>query len=174
MADGVSGAGIVGIVGIVGVGVDAVSVDRFRRLLERRPRFAARCFTDGEQSDAERSADRAQSLAARFAAKEAVMKSLGTGIGAFALTDVEVRRTGGKDATRSAPYVVLTGTAAELAGAHGAGRFHLSLTHTDDVAIAFVVAEQVAEQAGAGPDGVSPAGAAAAAAAVGSSACAPS
>ena len=153
--------------GIVGVGVDAVSVDRFRRLLDRRPRFAARCFTATEQSDAGRSADPAQSLAARFAAKEAVMKALGTGIGGFALTDVEVRRTGGKDATRNAPYVVLTGTAARLAGAQGAGRFHLSLTHTDDTAIAFVVAEQTGPE----PDG---AASGATAAAAGSAACAPS
>jgi len=130
--------------GIVGVGVDAVDVARFRRLLDRRPRFATRCFTETEQSDANRSADAAQSLAARFAAKEAVMKALGTGIGAFALTDVEVCRTPGTGATRNAPFLVLHGTAAELAGAHGAGRFHLSLTHTDGVAIAFVVAEQAA------------------------------
>jgi holo-[acyl-carrier protein] synthase len=130
--------------GIVGVGVDAVDVARFRRLLDRRPRFATRCFTETEQSDAKSSADVAQSLAARFAAKEAVMKALGTGIGAFALTDVEVCRTLGKGATRNAPFLVLHGTAAALAGAHGAGRFHLSLTHTDDVAIAFVVAEQAA------------------------------
>jgi holo-[acyl-carrier protein] synthase len=128
--------------GIVGVGVDAVDVDRFRRLLGRRPRFAARCFTDGERADATTSADTAQSLAARFAAKEAVMKALGAGIGAFALTDVEVRRTAGRGATRNAPYLVLHGGAARLAGAQGAGAFHLSLTHTDDVAIAFVVAEQ--------------------------------
>jgi len=127
---------------IVGVGVDAVDVARFRRVLDRRPRFAARCFTSSEQSDAASSADVAQSLAARFAAKEAVMKALGTGIGAFALTDVEVRRTTGSGATRNAPFLVLHGTAAELAGAQGAGQFHLSLTHTDGVAIAFVVAEQ--------------------------------
>jgi holo-[acyl-carrier protein] synthase len=127
---------------IVGVGVDAVDVARFRRLLDRRPRFAARCFTASEQSDATGSADVAQSLAARFAAKEAVMKALGTGIGGFALTDVEVRRTTGTGATRNAPFLVLHGTAAELAGAQGAGRFHLSLTHTDGVAIAFVVAER--------------------------------
>jgi holo-[acyl-carrier protein] synthase len=149
--------------GIVGVGVDAVSVERFRRLLERRPRFAARWFTEVEQADAGRSGDPAQSLAARFAAKEAVMKSLGTGLGGFALTDVEVRRTGGTDATRHAPFLVLRGTALALADAHGAGRFHLSLTHTDDVAIAFVVAEQAEPM----PD-------AARAAAAGSAACAPS
>ena len=70
---------------IAGVGVDAVDVERFRRVLDRRPRFAARCFTESERSDAGGSADGAQSLAARFAAKEAVMKALGTGIGGFAL-----------------------------------------------------------------------------------------
>jgi holo-[acyl-carrier protein] synthase len=127
---------------IVGVGVDAVDVARFRRVLERRPSFARRCFTDSEQADAGGSADVAQSLAARFAAKEAVMKALGTGIGGFALTDVEVCRTTGKGATRHAPFLRLHGSAAEIAGARGAGSFHLSLTHTDGVAIAFVVAEQ--------------------------------
>ena len=70
------------------------------------------------------------------------MKALGSGIGGFALTDVEVCRAAGKGATRNAPYLRLHGTAAELAGAQGAGTFHLSLTHTDGVAIAFVVAEQ--------------------------------
>ncbi len=137
-----AGFGVFGGPGIVGVGVDAVNVARFRRLLERRPGFAARCFTEVEQTDAGGSTGRAQSLAARFAAKEAVMKALGAGLGAFALTDVEVRRTGGTDATRHAPYLVLRGAAASLADAQGAGRFHVSLTHTDDVAIAFVVAEQ--------------------------------
>jgi holo-[acyl-carrier protein] synthase len=129
---------------IVGVGVDAVDVARFRRVLNRRPRLADRCFTEPEWSDATGSADVAQSLAARFAAKEAVMKALGTGIGGFALRDVEVRRAAGTGATRNAPELVLHGSAAELAGARGAGRFHLSLTHTDAVAIAFVVAEQAA------------------------------
>jgi holo-[acyl-carrier protein] synthase len=127
---------------IVGVGVDAVDVARFRKVLERRPSFGTRSFTDSERADAAGSADVAQSLAARFAAKEAVMKALGTGIGGFALTDVEVCRSAGTGATRNAPYLRLHGTAAELAGAQGAGTFHLSLTHTDGVAIAFVVAEQ--------------------------------
>ena len=127
---------------IVGVGVDAVDVARFRKVLERRPHFATRSFSDAERADAAGSADMAQSLAARFAAKEAVMKALRTGIGGFALTDVEVCRAAGTGATRNAPYLRLHGTAAELAGAQGAGTFHLSLTHTDGVAIAFVVAEQ--------------------------------
>ena len=128
--------------GIVGVGVDAVDVVRFRRLLDRRPSLAHRCFTASEQSDAGMSADRAQGLAARFAAKEAVMKALGSGLGAFALRDVEVTRAPGAGATRNAPSLVLRGGAAALAGERGAGRFHVSLTHTDGVAIAFVVAER--------------------------------
>jgi holo-[acyl-carrier protein] synthase len=126
---------------VVGVGVDAVDVARFRRVLDRRPRLAVRCFTAAEQSDASGSADEAQSLAARFAAKEAVMKALGSGLGAFAWTDVEVRRTAGTGATRNAPFLVLHGAASELAGTRGAANLHLSLTHTDGVAIAFVVAD---------------------------------
>jgi holo-[acyl-carrier protein] synthase len=127
---------------VVGVGVDAVDVARFRRILARRPGFAARLFTDTERADAGRSADPSESLAARFAAKEAVMKALGTGLGAFAFTEVEVRRSGGVGPTRNAPSVVLHGAAATLADQRGAGLFHLSLTHTTDVAIAFVVAER--------------------------------
>ena len=136
-------AGTAGAAGaIVGVGVDAVDVARFRRVLDRRPRFAARCFTESERSDATGSADPAQSLAARFAAKEAVMKALGTGLGGFALTDVEVRRGAGQGATAGAPSLVLHGAAAALAARRQAGRLHLSLTHTAEVAVAFVVAER--------------------------------
>jgi holo-[acyl-carrier protein] synthase len=129
--------------GLVGVGVDAVDVARFRRVLDRRPRFATRCFTASERQDAATSTDSAQSLAARFAAKEAVMKALGTGLGAFALTDVEVHRDPARrGAARTAPLLRLHGGAARLAREHGAGQLHLSLTHTDDLAMAFVVAER--------------------------------
>jgi holo-[acyl-carrier protein] synthase len=127
---------------VVGVGVDAVDVARFRRILERRPGFTARFFTDTEQADARRSPDPSESLAARFAAKEAVMKALGTGLGGFALTDVEVRRSAGVGPTRNAPSVLLHGAAATVAEHRGAGLLHLSLTHTPQVAIAFVVAER--------------------------------
>ena len=128
--------------GIAGVGVDAVDVARFAAVLARRPGFASRYFTVGERADAEEAGDRVQSLAARFAAKEAVMKSLGIGIGGFPLTDVEVHRTGGGGATRGAPSVVLHGAAADAARSRRIGSFHLSLTHTSEVAIAFVVAER--------------------------------
>jgi holo-[acyl-carrier protein] synthase len=127
---------------LFGVGVDAVDVARFRKVLARRPGFATRYFSEDELADAGRSPDRTESLAARFAAKEAVMKALGTGIGAFPLTDVEVCRTTGDGMTRNAPYLTLHRAAAALADARGAGRCHLSLTHTTDIAIAFVVAER--------------------------------
>ena len=127
---------------LAGVGVDAVDVNRFRQILARRPGFAARYFTEAEQADAHRAADPTESLAARFAAKEAVMKALGTGLGSFPLTDVEVRCTAGDGATRGAPFIALHGAAATVAGAHDAGLFHLSLTHTAHEAIAFVVAER--------------------------------
>ena len=127
---------------VVGIGVDAVDVARFRRILARRPGFAARFFTATERADAGRAADPTESLAARFAAKEAVMKAQGTGLGGFALTEVEVRRGTGPGATAGVPSLVLHGAAAALASRHGAGRFHLSLTHTAEVAVAFVVAER--------------------------------
>ena len=129
---------------LAGVGVDAVDVPRFRAVLARRPGFAARYFSDAERTDADRSADPAESLAARFAAKEALMKTLGVGLGSFALTDVEVRRATSTSptSTSGAPLLVLHGGAAALARKHRAGPFHLSLTHTADVAIAFVVAER--------------------------------
>jgi holo-[acyl-carrier protein] synthase len=127
---------------VVGVGVDAVDVARFRRVLARRPGFAARFFTPTERADAGRAADPSESLAARFAAKEAVMKALGTGLGGFALTDVEVRRSAADGPSRGAPRLVLHGSAADLAVRRGIGPFHLSLTHTTEVAIAFVVAER--------------------------------
>jgi holo-[acyl-carrier protein] synthase len=125
---------------IVGVGVDAVDVERFAGLLERRPAVAVRMFTPGERAVAADAANRAEMLAARFAAKEALMKSIGVGIGAFSFCDVEVQRTTGTDSTRNAPYFVLHGQAAEVASARGAAGFHLSMSHTDDLALAFVVA----------------------------------
>ncbi len=128
---------------IVGIGVDAVDVSRFRDVLARRPKFAARYFSPREQADADRMPDPAESLAARFAAKEAVMKAFGSGLGAFALTDVEVERAPGEGSLSGVPTLLLHGGAAELAARLQAGRLHLSLTHTSEVAIAFVVAERL-------------------------------
>ena len=121
---------------IIGVGVDAVDVPRMREVLRRTPTFRTRTFTEGERADADQRRDPSERYAARFAAKEALMKSLGLGLGAFGFYDVEtVLLPSGR------PQLVVRNTAARLAAAAGVTRFHLSLTHTETIAIAMVVAE---------------------------------
>ena len=120
---------------MIGIGIDAVEIDRFRRVLARQPGMAARLFTEGERAYGERQRDPAPRLAARFAAKEAVMKALGVGLGAFAFHDVEV-----VSATSGAPSLVLRGGAAALASERGVLDWRLSLTHTDHLAEAVAVA----------------------------------
>lgn len=120
---------------MIGIGIDAVEVDRFRRVLARTPGVARRLFTESERAYGDRKRDPAERLAARFAAKEAVMKALGVGLGAFRLRDVEVvRKRGG------APVVALHGKAAVLADERGVTAWHLSLTHSDSMAMAVAIA----------------------------------
>jgi holo-[acyl-carrier protein] synthase len=126
--------GVVG-AGVVGIGVDAVDVARYRRVLVRTPGIAVRTFTAGELEYARRQADPTPRLAARFAAKEATMKSLGVGLGACKLHDIEVARDDGGQ-----PHLVLHRAAQELADARGVDRFLLTMTHTEAVAIAYVTA----------------------------------
>lgn len=121
--------------GVVGIGIDAVEVDRFRRVLQRRPALAARLFTEGELAYGRRWHDPAPRLAARFAAKEAVMKALGVGIGAFAFRDVEV-----VSSPSGAPSVVLRGGAHAVASRMGVEGWRVSLTHTASLAEAVAVA----------------------------------
>jgi holo-[acyl-carrier protein] synthase len=120
---------------IVGVGTDLVDVERFGRVLDRRPRIAERMFSDDERAYAARHANPVPRLAARFAAKEAAMKALGVGLGAFKLRDVEVaRRPSGE------PELLLRHAADELARERSVGAWFLSLSHTDLTAIAVVTA----------------------------------
>ncbi len=120
---------------MLGIGIDAVDIGRFREVLDRRPRLAHRLFTDAEQAYGARSLDPAPRLAARWAAKEAVMKALGVGLGAFAFSDVEV-----VSAPSGAPSLVLRGAAAALADRQGVSAWRLSLTHTATLAGAVAVA----------------------------------
>jgi holo-[acyl-carrier protein] synthase len=92
-------------------------------------------FSARELAYARSLANPAPSLAARFAAKEAVMKALGVGLGAFAFSDVEVDRQ-----LSGEPRLVVRGRAAELAAQRGAARWLVSLTHTSSAAAAVVVA----------------------------------
>jgi len=121
---------------VIGIGVDVVDIERFRRSLARTPSMRERIFTETELADVAPQSDPVPSLAARFAAREAVMKSLGLGLGAFGFHDVWVER-----AASGAPSLVVTARAAELAAAAGVTRWHLSLTHSELVAVAYVVAE---------------------------------
>jgi holo-[acyl-carrier protein] synthase len=120
---------------VVGVGVDLCDVDRIRRTLARTPGFADRVFTEAEQDYCRRRHDPAERFAARFAAKEAVLKALGAGLGACALRDIEVTRAGS-----GAPALALHGGAATLAADRGVTAWHISLTHTASMAEAVVVA----------------------------------
>ena len=119
----------------MGVGIDAVDIPRFGRLLTRRPLLAQRLFTAGELAYAGAAADRVPRLCTRFAAKEAAMKALGVGLGAFGFHEVEVVRTG-----LDAPVLTVRGAAERLASEAGVGSWHLALTHTDLVGMALVVA----------------------------------
>ena len=112
------------VVVIRGIGVDAVPIARMRLALERSPRLAQRVFTAHELETASKRASRDASLAARFAAKEACRKAIGT---TLPWRSVEVF------AEDRAPTLRVTG--------HDDLTFHVSLTHTDDVAVAVVVAE---------------------------------
>ena len=118
---------------IIGLGVDLADIARVERVLARYPRFAQRCFTPHEQEYAERFAKPARRYAARFAGKEAVMKSLGTGYRMIRWRDVEI--TGG-----GKPTVNLTGTGAARAAALEVTRVELTITHTDHQALVFAIA----------------------------------
>jgi holo-[acyl-carrier protein] synthase len=121
---------------IIGHGVDLVEVERIRAALDRHgDRFANRIFTEGEQSQAGNGPLRVQFFAGRFAAKEAVMKALGTGWArGVSWTDIDVRRLpSGK------PEIVLRGKCKEIADGLGIGRWEVSITHTGGHAAASVL-----------------------------------
>jgi holo-[acyl-carrier protein] synthase len=122
---------------VVGIGVDAVDVERMRVTLARTPSMRERCFTPSECEYAERQNDPTERYAVRFAAKEAVMKAMGLGLGAFGFHDVEVIV-----APSGQPSLVLRGPARDLAAERGIETWHLSLTHTATSAVAMVVAER--------------------------------
>jgi holo-[acyl-carrier protein] synthase len=118
---------------ILGLGVDLADIERVGRLLEKYHRFAERCFTDHERQYAFRFARPERRLAARFAGKEAVMKSLGTGWRRIRWQDIEI--TGG-----GKPTVRMTGTAARRAQVLGVSEVLVTITHTDHSALVMAVA----------------------------------
>ena len=120
---------------VIGLGTDLVDLDRFRRVLARTPGIVDRVFTEGERVYALARHDPTERFGVRFAAKEAAMKALGVGLGQVIMRDIEVVR-----APSGAPGLVLHGSAATLAAERGIGRWMVSLSHTDHLAQAVVVA----------------------------------
>ncbi len=128
---------------IIGLGVDLADIDRVARVFGKYPRFIDRCFTSHEKEYALRFAKPERRLAARFAGKEAVMKSMGTGWRRIRWTDIEI--TGG-----GKPTVRMTGTAARRAEMLGVTEIHVTITHTDTSALVMAVAVGEHESTGGG------------------------
>ena len=118
---------------MIGLGIDAVDVRRFREALDRTPNLRTRVFTFAELESLSGRSDLDQSLAVRFAAREATMKALGVGLGAIDLHDVSIRNN-----QNGAPELIVTGRALELAQAQGVKSWLVSLSHTQDTAVAVV------------------------------------
>ncbi|HJR25744.1 MAG TPA: holo-ACP synthase [Acidimicrobiales bacterium] len=118
-----------------GIGVDLCEVDRMRAALERTPTLRGRLFTEAEQAYCDRRKDPTERYAARFAAKEAVLKAMGLGVGACKWREIEVAR-----AESGAPSVVLHGGAEQLAKERGIVGWRLTMTHTHRIAEAIAVA----------------------------------
>jgi len=123
---------------IHGIGIDIVEVARIAAANEKHgPAFAERYLTEAERAYCASHANPEIHQAARFAAKEAVAKALGTGIGSeCGWHDIEIVR----DAPSGAPGVLLTGAAAEFAARNGIAHIHVSLSHTRDTAVANAIA----------------------------------
>ena len=118
---------------IKGIGVDLVRIERMRRVVERwKDHFLQRVFTPGELEYCLRRRDPVPHLAARFAAKEASLKALGTGLRmGISWKELEVTRKAGEP-----PTVVLQGRSREVGLARGGSRILLSLTHDGEYALA--------------------------------------
>jgi holo-[acyl-carrier protein] synthase len=120
---------------VIGIGVDIVDTERFATVIARTPRIVTRLFTEAESLNSDGADRSAVSLAARFAAKEAVAKVLGDTQGLEWHHCEVVTDSFGK------PSLRISGTVAQAALARGISSWHLSLSHDDGHAIAFVVAE---------------------------------
>jgi holo-[acyl-carrier protein] synthase len=125
---------------IVGIGIDVVPVLRFEAALARTAGMADRLFTPAEQLSGGGGPRSAESLAARFAAKEALAKALGSP-GGMLWTDAEVEVD-----QRGRPYFTLRGTVREKADALGIGPVHLSISHDGGIASAVVICEEGPEE----------------------------
>ena len=129
--------------GTVGLGVDIVEIERMRSILERTKSFAEKVFSEAERAYCDKKSNPAAHYATRFAAKEAVVKALGTGFSdGIWVRDIEVVRT-----AKGRPQVVLSGRAKEVAEQQGVREISISLsyTHTEAVACAMAITESAVQ-----------------------------
>lgn len=125
---------------IIGIGCDIIEIERVRRAVAGEA-FKARVFTSGEIAYCEsRGRQQFASFAARFAAKEAVLKALGTGLRGGALTEIEVTND-----ELGKPCITLSGYHKDMAAQLGVRQVHLTLSHSRDNAMAYVILEGAAE-----------------------------
>lgn len=126
---------------ILGVGVDIVEIRRIKEALDRNDNFIDKLFDKTEIEYLKTRNLRPEYVAGRFAAKEAVAKALGTGFRGFNFKDIVIDRTAlGK------PVVVLKGKAKLMAQKQGGRRFHISISHGEDNAIAYAVLESSVDE----------------------------
>ena len=123
---------------IYGIGTDIIEVSRIQKVMERDLGFREKIFSEGEIAYCERMKNKYQHYAARFSAKEAFMKALGTGWrDGIRFVEIEITHD-----PLGKPLLVLTGKAKELAGKAGMGEMHVTLSHVKEVASAMVVVEK--------------------------------
>lgn len=120
---------------ILGVGTDIIEIERVKKAVERSPRFLTQVFTREEIAACEGKPDYVSSLAARFAAKEAVSKALGVTMWVEKWRQIEVAEQG------HIPTVLLHGEIWQQAQQMGVAKIHLSLSHDKEKALAFAIAE---------------------------------
>lgn len=121
---------------IVGVGTDIVDIYRIENAINNNSRFIERFFTHNEIAMFKARGNKSEIIAGNFSAKEAVSKSLGTGIRGFTLKDIEILRD-----EYGKPYVVLHNGSKDIANRLNILRFHVSISHDKTKAISYVVAE---------------------------------
>lgn len=123
---------------IKGIGTDIVQIHRIERAIQRTPSFMSKAFTEEEIRYFESRNNKIESIAGNFAAKEAVSKALGTGIRGFGLLDIEILRD-----ELGKPIVKISDKVKEVIHLDNNIYIHVSISHTNENAIAFAICEEV-------------------------------
>ena len=128
---------------IIATGIDLIEIERIQQAMNRSSRFLDRIMTEKEQDQLQRKDMRPSAVAGSFAAKEAVSKVLGTGIGEIAWREIEILNDG-----NGAPHVVLHGKARVVAERLGINHILVSITHNRHVAMASALGQQINQKEG--------------------------